>query len=146
MTRPHIPRALRRRIVDESRGQCAYCHTPTAITGARFVIDHIIPDAAGGGTVWENSCLSCHSCNEFKAARRDGRDPLSGATVSLFHPRRQRWTRHFRWSENGAIIVGLTRVGRATIAALQMNHPAIVAARLRWASVGWHPPPEDGAW
>jgi len=140
MTRSRISLSLRRRIVAESGGRCAYCHTLTAITGARFVIDHIIPDAGGGPTVWENLCLSCHSCNEFKGARRRAWDPLTGRSVSIFHPRHQRWRRHFRWREDGITILGLTSVGRATIVALQMNHPAIVAARLRWVSVGWHPP------
>ena len=59
MTRRRIPRALRQRLVAESRNRCAYCHTLTAITGARLVIDHIIPEAAGGQTVRENLCMAC---------------------------------------------------------------------------------------
>jgi hypothetical protein len=34
-------------------------------------------------------------------------------------------------------------VGRATVAALNMNHPLIVEARYRWVQVGWHPPQDD---
>lgn len=143
MTRSRIPQPLRRRILADSSGRCAYCHTLTAITGARFVIDHIIPEASGGQAVWENLCVSCHSCNEFKGARSNARDPLTDKLVPLFHPRRQRWRRHFRWSEDGTVILGLTPVGRATIAVLQMNHPAIIAARRRWVGVGWHPPWDD---
>ena len=45
MTRRRLPRSLRQRILAESRHQCAYYHTLTAITGARLVIDHIIPEA-----------------------------------------------------------------------------------------------------
>ncbi len=67
MTKAHIPRSLRQRVVAEFRNRCAYCHTLAAITGARLVIDHIIPEAAGGPTVQENLCLACHSCNEFKS-------------------------------------------------------------------------------
>jgi hypothetical protein len=36
--------------------------------------------------------------------------------------------------------MGLTPTGRATIVTLQMNNPAIVRARRRWVSAGWHPP------
>ena len=143
MTRTHIPRSLRQRVVAEFRNQCAYCHTLTSVTGARLVIDHIIPEAAGGQTVWENLCLACHSCNEFKGAQAEAQDPLTGESVLLFHPRRQQWSQHFCWSEDGSEIIGLTPMGRATVVALNMNHPDIVEARRRWARIGWHPPQED---
>jgi len=107
------------------------------------VVDHIIPEAAGGQTVWENLCVACHSCNEFKGAQVEAQDPLTGKRVPLFHPRRQLWSEHFYWSEDGSHIVGPTSAGRATVAALNMNHPAIVEARRRWAGVGWHPPQDD---
>jgi len=143
MTRTRISRSLRQRVVAEFCDQCAYCHTLTSITGARLVIDHIVPEAAGGQTVWENLCLACHSCNEFKGAQVEAQDPLTGESVPLFHPRRQQWSEHFCWSEDGSEIIGLTPVGRVTVAALNMNHPDIVEARRRWAKVGWHPPQED---
>ena len=143
MTKTRIPRSMRRRVMAEFRNQCAYCHTPTPITGAHLVIDHIIPEVAGGRTVQENLCVACHSCNEFKGAQLEARDPLTGEHVPLFHPRQQRWREHFCWSEDGSEIIGLTPVGRATVAALNMNHLAIIEARRRWAQVGWHPPQED---
>jgi len=129
--------------VAEFRNRCAYCHTLTSVTGARLVIDHIIPEAAGGQTARENLCLACHSCNEFKGAQVEAQDPLTGKYVPLFHPRQQQWHEHFCWSEDGSETIGLTPVGRATVAALNMNHPDIVEARRRWARVGWHPPQED---
>jgi hypothetical protein len=135
MTRRRLPRSLRQRLVAASRNQCAYCHTLTSITGARLVIDHILPEAAGGQTVWENLCVACHSCNEFKGAQ----DPLTGERVPLFHPCQQRWREHFCWSEDGSTLIGLTPTGRATVVALHMNHSLIVEARRRWARVGWHP-------
>lgn len=143
MTRTYIPHSLRQRVVAEFRNRCAYCHTPTSVTGARLVIDHIIPEAAGGQTTRENLCLACHSCNEFKGAQVEAPDPLTGERVPLFHPRRQQWREHFCWSEDGSKIIGLTPVGRATVAGLNMNHLVIVEARRRWARVGWHPPQED---
>jgi len=39
--------------------------------------------------------------------------------VRLFDPRRQLWKRHFEW--RGAVLVGRTQIGRATIAVLNIN-------------------------
>lgn len=143
MSKAHIPRSLRQRVMTEFGNQCAYCHSLTAITGARLVIDHIIPEAAGGETTQENLCVACHSCNEFKGAKTEAEDPLTGERVPLFHPRRHRWNDHFSWSEDGTMIIGLSAVGRATVQALNMNHLDVVEARRRWVRVGWHPPAED---
>ncbi len=143
MARTHISAAWRQRLVAEFQNRCAYCHTPTAISGARLVVDHIVPEAAGGKTIWENLCVACHSCNEFKGAQSKAKDPRTGKQVSLFHPRRHEWRDHFRWNAEGTKIIGLTSVGRATIATLNLNHPFIMQARRRWVLVGWHPPVED---
>jgi HNH endonuclease len=143
MTRRRLSRSLRQRVIADFHNRCAYCHTLTAITGARLVIDHIVPEAAGGQTVRENLCVACHSCNEFKGAQVAVPDPTTGQQVRLFHPRQQHWQEHFCWSEHGSHIIGLTAVGRATVVALNMNHPLIVEARGRWVQVGWHPPQDD---
>jgi len=47
--------------------------------------------------------------------------------VRLFDPRRQSWTRHFEWY--GAILVGRTQIGRATVAVLNINDPQRVELR-----------------
>jgi hypothetical protein len=143
MTRRRIPRSLRQRVIADSRQQCAYCHTLTAITGASLVLDHIVPEASGGQTVWDNLCVACHSCNEFKGAQVEAQDPLTSLRMPLFHPRRQLWRNHFCWSDDGSSIIGLTPIGRATVVALNLNHPLIVEARRRWVRVGWHPPQDD---
>jgi geranylgeranyl pyrophosphate synthase len=58
----------------------------------------------------------------------------------LFNPRRQKWSRHFVWSEDGTLIIGKTACGRATVVALQLNNPIAVLVRQQWVAVGWHPP------
>ncbi|HVK15305.1 MAG TPA: hypothetical protein VM533_00055 [Fimbriiglobus sp.] len=58
----------------------------------------------------------------------------------LLNPRRARWTKQFRWVDNGERIEGIADVGRAAMAALELNHPIHVEARRNWISVGWHPP------
>jgi hypothetical protein len=40
--------------------------------------------------------------------------------VRLFHPRRDRWEEHLMWQ--GYLLVGLTPMGRALIAAFDLNH------------------------
>lgn len=143
MTRSRVTAKLRRSLIVEFGGRCAYCHTMTAITGARLVIDHIVPEAHGGPTESANLCLACHSCNEFKSSLVEGLDSDSGLNAPLFHPRRDSWPDHFRWSADFGEIIGRTAIGRATVAALNMNHLDIVEARRRWALVGWHPPIAD---
>src|SRR5271157_6485314 len=63
----------------------------------------------------------------YKGPNIAGVDSLSGRIVRLFHPRKDRWARHFIW--NGPVLVGQTRIGRATIAVLEINHPEFVAWR-----------------
>jgi hypothetical protein len=76
-----------------------------------------------------------------KGARRTATDSESGAVQPLFHPREQRWADHFRW--DGKQAVGITAIGRATIAALAMNRPIILAIRQEKATRGRHPPAES---
>ncbi len=57
----------------------------------------------------------------------------------LFNPRTQQWSEHFAWSLDATKVQG-TAIGRATVAALRMNNPIVVAARYRWAINDWHPP------
>jgi hypothetical protein len=105
-----------------------------------MTVDHIIPISAGGYSAFENLCLACRNCKEFKGSQTTARDLLTYKILPLFHPRRHNWSEHFVWDESGVYIKGLTATGRATITALNMNNPVIAAARRRWISVGWHPP------
>ena len=96
--------------------------------------------ALGGATEEANLWLSCVSCNRRKSDRIAVLDELTGVRVALFNPRMQRWRDHFAWSPDGALVVGVTATGRATVAALDLNHADRVAARRRWVIAGWHPP------
>ncbi len=120
--------------------RCRYCRTPQSIAGFRLSIEHVIPQAKGGGTVEENLWLACHTCNEFKGVRTLGRDPATGKTVRIWNPRRQKWHDHFYWTADGTEICGATPCGRATVVALQLNRPELVASRSLWVQVGWWPP------
>jgi hypothetical protein len=138
-----VPRPLRERVAQAARHSCGYCRTPERIAGFRLTVEHILPEAKGGETVEENLWLACYACNEFKGAQVQGRDPVSNRLVRLFNPRQDKWREHFRWSEDGTEIIGLTPRGRATAALLQLNRLELVAARSLWVQVGWWPPREE---
>lgn len=142
MSRTRIPRVLRARVAEDERHRCAYCQSAVTIVGMPFEIDHVIPESLGGLTLRENLCLCCSPCNERKACRTTAMDSLTGERAALFHPRRQRWSQHFHWIDEGLRIEGLTPTGRATVLALQLNRPILVTARQSWVHVGWHPPTE----
>ena len=141
---PRIPAALRRQITRTANNRCEYCLTLQEMTLATFHIDHIIPGSAGGATVFENLCLSCPFCNQFKKKEWRVRDPETGRKVRLFNPRCDRWNAHFQWNRDGTQIIGLTARGRATVTALQMNNSISITARKFWVMCGIHPP-ESGS-
>jgi len=105
-------------------------------------IDHIMPRTRGGSDAEDNLWLACRACNLCKGQQTHGRDPLTGRRFRLFHPRRQRWRRHFQWSADGSMILGRTATGRATVVALSLNNLVAVTVRRNWATAGWHPPPD----
>jgi hypothetical protein len=107
-----------------------------------LTFDHIIPEAGGGLTVRSNLWLACERCNRHKGDRTSAVDPQTDQEAALFNPRIQRWQEHFEWGDQGTLIVGVTPVGRATVLALQLNHPLAVSARRYWTRAGWHPPLE----
>lgn len=88
-----------------------------------------------------NRTLSCPLCNRAKGCQTEAPDPESGVTVALFNPRLHSWFEHFAWSDGGLRIVGLTPIGRATVAALHLSDdPDAIVVRSYWILAGWHPP------
>src|ERR1700692_1341332 len=125
MSRTYVPKELRERVAEQARQRCGYCLTSEEIVGKPMEIDHLIPESLGGLTEESNIWLACSLCNDHKSNRIVASDPESDETVRLFDPRRQVWSEHFQWSEQGDIIVGLTPAGRATVAALQLNRTSL---------------------
>lgn len=136
----YIPAALRAEVRSLAHGRCAYCRSAEELLGVIFEIDHVIPLSAGGVASADNLCLSCPTCNRYKATRVVGADPESGQTALLFHPHNDVWKEHFAWSIDGSSLIGLTSIGRVTIEALHMNRPILTRLRLYWAALGLHPP------
>ena len=134
-----IAAGIRQQVYERARGQCEYCQTQQKLV-VTMQIDHVIPLAAGGATTMDNLSLSCVSCNNSKRDFQFGTDRVTGLNARLFHPRQQHWASHFRWSDDGLRIIGLTATGRATVDRLKMNGAALVVARGEWITTGKHPP------
>jgi hypothetical protein len=105
-----------------------------------FEVDHILPEKEGGLTISDNLAFACPLCNGFKGARTRGLDPVTGRNLPLFHPRKQKWSRHFRWAEDRQTIEGRTQSGRATVQALQLNNLHLLRLRTIWLAIGSSPP------
>jgi hypothetical protein len=101
-------------------GRCEYCRMHQALQGATFHVEHIIPISHSGLSEPDNLAWACPGCNLRKSDRILLADADSLVSVPLFHPRRDRWSEHFRWQ--GYQVVGLPPVGRATVWALDLNH------------------------
>ena len=134
-----VSAALARHVVARAADCCEYCGLAQAGQEATFHVDHILPLSAGGPTEIGNLALACVSCSLRKGARQVAPDPATGQDVPLFNPRQQNWTDHFRWQ--GVEVTALTPTGRATVAALEMNRPLILAIRKEETLRGRHPPP-----
>lgn len=109
-----------RLVTARAAGRCEYCRMHQSLQGATFHVEHITPKAAGGTDDPDNLAIACPGCNLAKSDRTTVPDPESGANVPLFHPRADRWDDHFAWEDRQ--LVGLTPTGRATVAALNLNH------------------------
>jgi hypothetical protein len=116
-----------RQVIARAGGRCEYCRMHQALQGASFHIEHITPQAAGGSDGLDNLALACPGCNLKKSDRLTVPDPDTNQPAPLFNPRAHRWVEQFAW--DGYLVVGLTPTGRATVAALDLNHPRRVLIR-----------------
>ena len=128
-------RELVNRIRELAGDRCEYCQMPRAYDPLPFQIDHVIAQQHGGETALGNLACCCLHCNKHKGPNIAGIDPLCGDVVRLFHPRQQRWVRHFRWQ--GATLIGLKKIARATIRVLAINDPDAVAFRAELMDEGF---------
>jgi hypothetical protein len=135
-----IPEAVSARVRQRAGNRCGYCLSPQHLVFGWLETEHVVPVGRGGTDDENNLWLACRFCNTFKSDAVDAIDPVSGQRVPLFDPRNQTWADHFRWSEDGAQVVGITPVGRATVAQMQLNYPLAVTVRRNWVAAGWHPP------
>lgn len=118
---------LQQLVWDRAGGRCEYCRFPSELAEAPFQIDRATSQKHGGITAPENLALTCFYCNSYKGSDIAAIDPDTGRIVRLFHPRKDRWDKHFSWA--GPTLTGRTAIGRATIHLLWINHPMAVEIR-----------------
>jgi hypothetical protein len=118
---------LRTQIWDRAAGCCEYCLLPHFMDVLPFQIDHIIAIKHHGMTELDILALSCYSDNSSKGSNIAGFDLETRTVVRLFHPRHDLWHEHFCW--DGAVLLGLSAIGRVTADVLNINLPERVEHR-----------------
>jgi hypothetical protein len=140
MSEKRVTAHNRRIVAARARECCEYCQSQLLFSADPFVVEHIRPKSRGGTNELDNLALACQGCNGFKYDKVAAEDPMTGEVVPLFHPRKDHWDEHFVWSEDFALIIGLTPTGRATVEALQLNREGVVNIRKALFVMGEHPP------
>jgi len=64
MTKERIPGRLRQRVIDRDGLRCVYCGIDLLKKGIH--LDHVIPEAKGGPTSYDNLQVTCSKCNTEK--------------------------------------------------------------------------------
>ncbi len=109
-----------------------------SLQGATFHVEHVVPRCAGGSSEFDNLAWACPSCNLHKADRMKVDSPGSSESIPLFNPRTDCWSDHFVWDDYS--LIGKTKIGRATILALALNHERRLRIRQAEQLFGMFPP------
>lgn len=123
-----------------AKGCCEYCQSQEAYSTQNFSMEHIIPTRLNGSNEIDNLALCCQGCNNFKFIKIGLEDKETGEFIPFFHPRKDIWTEHFKWSEDFLQIIPLTKIGEVTVKVLKMNRQQVINWRTAVLSIGKHPP------
>lgn len=138
-----IPKKRRAKVASRALHRCEYCHSSAALALGHFHTEHILPRKYGGSDDEDNLAYACPLCNENKLTTTEGRDSATGRIVRLFNPRTDDWNSHFIWSADGIDLIGLTPIGRITVAVLKINDAKRRYLRRLWTELRLHPPETD---
>jgi HNH endonuclease len=143
MSRNKISERIQQQVRNRANYLCEFCHANEQWQYVRFTVDHVIPVSLGGSDNSDNLTLACFHCNRRKTNRLTAIDLQSQTEVPLFNPRQDSWPEHFIWSVDGLSIVGISTIGRATVAALLLNRERVISIRAADLEIGRHPPLDD---
>jgi hypothetical protein len=114
---------------------CEYCRLiQPAQPWVRFHLEHIRPRQHCGTDDADNLALACGHCNRFKGPNLASIDPVSNELTRLFNPRTDKWADHFLLTEHR--ILGISAIGRVTVAVLKMNAADRVQLRQELSAEG----------
>jgi hypothetical protein len=111
---------VRKAVITRANSQCEYCLVFERHSFFPFHIDHIISRKHGGLGKTENLAYACPVCNQHKGSDIGTIDYETNEISRFFNPRVDVWSHHFQLADSG-IIQPLTKIGRATVAILQVN-------------------------
>lgn len=140
MTKKRVPAKVRRLVRQRAQGYCEYCLCPEFCLTQLHSIEHIRPESLSGKSTADNLALACQGCNGSKGSKTQAFDPVTRRKVRLFHPRRDDWAKHFAWSRDHLLLIGLTSIGRATVQELDLNRVGVVHLRRLLILNHEHPP------
>lgn len=136
----YISKKTRTTVKNRADSCCEYCQCQEEFCPSPFSIEHIIPIAKNGTNELENLAYSCQGCNNFKYTTIKAIDALTGESVRLYHPRKDTWSEHFKWSKDSLTLIGISPSARATIDLLKLNRKSVVNFRRATKAIGEHPP------
>lgn len=144
MTDDRLSASVRQLVAERAGQRCEYCLLTVGVAFFAHEVDHVVARKHGGRSDPANLALACWRCNRHKGSDVATLDRTTGALVRLYDPRTQAWTAHFRLE--GALIIGFTPTGNATVQLLQLNTEARIAerGRLLVANAFPAPPQADG--
>lgn len=127
--------------------RCEYCQIPEEefLAATAFHEEHIEPRVLFSANDPEvdsldNLAWACPKCNQSKHDKTQAVDPKTNDSISMFNPREDTWSEHFKAHKSGHI-VGLTPKGRATVEALRFNDEGRVRNRFALFLRGLWPVP-----
>ena len=126
-------------IQERAGRRCEYCKFPFDYSHDAFHIEHIIPLHKNGSNELINLAYACDGCKTNKWTFTEGIDPETNESARLYNPRVDQWEEHFSWSEDFAIILGATPIGRVTIDVLKLNRAGLINVRKALHLYGAHP-------
>ncbi|MBY0524456.1 MAG: HNH endonuclease [Gemmataceae bacterium] len=132
-----LPVKLRAHVRQRAGRCCEYCLIHEDDVSLSHQPDHIVARKHRGQSQADNLAWACYVCNQLKGSDLSSIDLETGRIVRLFNFRKDRWSRHFQL--DGAKILPLTAVGRATEHLLQLNEPKAVTARQDLIQYGRYP-------
>jgi 5-methylcytosine-specific restriction endonuclease McrA len=138
-SKTYIPKTTQNRLDKLAKGCCEYCKQLQKYLTSKLQNEHIQPQTLGGTSDLDNLAKACEACNNSKHTATSAFDPVTNQIVPLYHPRKDNWQDHFKWSTDLLRMEGLTSTGRATIIRLKTNREAHI--NIRRVTIGkGHPP------
>jgi hypothetical protein len=131
----------RKKIAERAGNRCEYCLCPANYSSTSFSVEHIIPIILNGNDDEDNLAYACQGCNNIKFVKTSGIDPETNQAAPLYNPRQHSWAAHFCWDDTLTQIMGISSIGRATVATLRLNREEICNLRSVLFLIGEHPPP-----